>query len=148
MKRYSRHGEYNPMADINVIPLMDLTFCLLIIFMLATPLLEHSLSVKLPSSSSAPPINQKATYNITIDKLGRVFLDKSMVSNMDDLKATMARMAMVNPDAAVLVRADEGAAYGEFVKVVDVLKAAGIQKLGIVTTQQKQSPVSRTARRR
>jgi len=143
MKRYSKHGVYNPMADINVIPLMDLTFCLLIIFMLATPLLEHSLSVKLPPASSATPITQKATYNISIDKSGRVFLDKNMVSDLDDLKNTMARLAMTDPDAAVLVRADEGASYGEFVKVVDVLKAANIQKLGIVTSQKKSAKSAR-----
>ena len=137
MKRYSKHGVYNPMADINVIPLMDLTFCLLIIFMLATPLLEHSLSVKLPATTSAPPITQKATYNISIDSAGRVYLDKNMVSNLDDLKNTMARLGMIDPDATVLVRGDKDVPYGEFVKVVDILKAANIQKLGIVSTQQK-----------
>jgi biopolymer transport protein TolR len=142
MKRYSRHGEYNPMADINVIPLMDLVFCLLIIFMLATPLLEHSLSVKLPKSAKAPPLNEKAPYNISIDKAGRVFLDKNMI-NTDDLRDTMERLAMTNPDTSVLVRADEGVPYGDFVKVVDTLKGAGIQKLGLVTTPQKQSPPTR-----
>jgi biopolymer transport protein ExbD len=143
MKRYSKHGVYNPMADINVIPLMDLTFCLLIIFMMATPLLEHSLSVKLPQASNAPPLKDKATYNISIEKTGRVFLNKNMVGNLDELKDTMTRLARANPEAVVLVRADEGVAYAEFVKVVDTLKAANIQKLGIVTTPQKQSPVRR-----
>lgn len=147
MKRFSRHGEYNPMADINVIPLMDLTFCLLIIFMLATPLLEHSLSVKLPKASSATPINQKATYNITIDKVGRVFLDKNMIGT-EELKATMTRLAVANPETTVLVRADEGVPYGDFVKVVDTLKMAGIQKLGIVTSQQSQPAPARAARSR
>lgn len=139
MKRYSKHREYNPMADINVIPLMDLTFCLLIIFMLATPLLEHSLSVKLPSASSAQSIHEKTTYHITIDRSGRVFLNKNMVSGIDELKDTMSRLAVANPEAAVLVRADEGVAYGEFVKVVDMLKSANIQRLGIVTTQDRKA---------
>src|SRR5262245_10245406 len=107
MKRYSKHGMYNPMADLNLIPLMDLTFCLLIIFMMATPLLEHSLTVKLPKASSAPPLKDKATYNVSIDKTGRVFLDKTMVS-VDSLKDTMARLAMTNPETTVLVRGDEG----------------------------------------
>ncbi len=140
MRRFSKERAYNPLADINVIPLMDLVFCLLIIFMLATPLLEHSLNVRLPSASSSTPINQKATYKINIDKTGRVFLDKNMVSE-DELKNTMTRLAMANPDTVVLVRCDQGVPYGDFVKVVDVLKAANIQKLGIVTTQQKPSPV-------
>lgn len=137
MKRYSRHGEYNPMADINIIPLMDLTFCLLIIFMLATPLLEHSLNVKLPKAASAQSIPDKATYHITIDKTGRVFLDKALVTDMNNLRETMARLAKANAEATVLVRADEGVPYGEFVKVVDMLKTANIQRLGIVTAQDK-----------
>jgi biopolymer transport protein ExbD len=142
MKRYSKHSVYNPVADLNLIPLMDLTFCLLIIFMMATPLLEHSLSVKIPKASNAPPLKDKATYNISIDQTGRVFLDKNMV-NMDSLRDTMARLAMTNPESAVLVRADEGVPYGDFVKVVDTLKGAGITKLGIVTAPQKQTPVRR-----
>lgn len=137
MKRYSRHGEYNPMADINIIPLMDLTFCLLIIFMLATPLLEHSLNVKLPKAASAQSVPDKATYNITIDKTGRVFLDKALVTDMNNLRETMTRLAKANAEATVLVRADEGVPYGEFVKVVDMLKTANIQRLGIVTAQDK-----------
>jgi len=143
MKRYSKHGEYNPMADINVIPLMDLTFCLLIIFMMATPLLQHSLSVKLPPAGHATPLQEKATYNIDIDKTGRVFLNKSMITNMDDLKDSMTKLALVNPDATVLVRADESVPHGDFVKVVDTLKAANIRKLGIVTTPQKK-PATRS----
>lgn len=131
MKRRSQHGMYNPVADINIIPLMDLVFNLLIVFMLTTPLLEQSVDIKLPTSSSGAPIDSKNITTINVDSLGRAFINEKMVS-LAEIERITRKEIMQDPKHAVLVRGDEKVPYGKFVEIVDHLKRAGVTKLGIV----------------
>lgn len=134
MKRHSRHTVYNPYVDINVIPLVDLTFNLLIIFMLATPLLETSINLKLPTATSGTVIEDRATRVVSIERNGHIFLDDISVS-MDKLRAQLDKAVHKDPEVPVLVRADQDIPYRQFVKVVDTLKEVGVKKMGIVTTK-------------
>ena len=134
MKRHSKHTIYNPYVDINVIPLVDLTFNLLIIFMLVTPLLETSINLKLPQATSGEMIESRVTRVVSVERNGRLFLDDVPV-RIDSLRAQLEKAARKDPEVPVLVRADEQIPYKQFVKVVDVLKAAGVKKMGIVTTK-------------
>ena len=134
MKRHSKHTIYNPYAEINVIPLVDLTFNLLIIFMLATPLLETSINLKLPTATSGTMIEDRATRVVSVERNGRVFLDDVPVA-MDGLRAQLQKAVRKDPEVPVLVRADQEIPYRQFVKVVDVLKESGVKKMGIVTTK-------------
>jgi biopolymer transport protein TolR len=131
MKRHSQRGIYNAVADINIIPLMDLVFNLLIVFMLTTPLLEHSIDIKLPPSKSGAPVNTKDLTTINLDKAGRAFIDEKMVS-LPELDQLIRTRVQQNPEHPVLVRGDETVPYGKFVEIVDHLKQAGVAKLGIV----------------
>lgn len=134
MKRHSKHTIYNPYAEINVIPLVDLTFNLLIIFMLATPLLETSINLKLPTATSGTMIEDRATRVVSVERNGRVFLDDVPVA-MDGLRVQLQKAVRKDPEVPVLVRADQEIPYRQFVKVVDVLKESGVKKMGIVTTK-------------
>jgi biopolymer transport protein ExbD len=134
MKRHSKHSIYNPYAEINVIPLVDLTFNLLIIFMLATPLLESSINVKLPAAKTGETMTDKVSRVVNIEKSGRVTLDDIPVP-LAALQKEMEKLAAKDSEIPVLVRADENIPYRQFVAVVDTLKAAGIKKMGIVTTR-------------
>jgi biopolymer transport protein ExbD len=135
MKRHSKHSVYNPYVDINVIPLVDLTFNLLIIFMLVTPLLETSINLKLPSSTSGEMIESRVTRVVSIERNGRVFLDDIPVA-MEKLRAQVQKAVQKDPEVPVLVRADQDIPYRQFVKIVDLLKTAGVKKMGIVTTKK------------
>jgi biopolymer transport protein ExbD len=134
VKRHSKHAIYNPYAEINVIPLVDLTFNLLIIFMLVTPLLETSINLKLPQATSGEMVESRITRVVSVERNGRIFLD-DVPMRMDTLRAQLEKAARKDPEIPVLVRADEQIPYKQFVKVVDVLKEAGVKKMGIVTTK-------------
>jgi biopolymer transport protein TolR len=131
VKRFSQQGMYNPMADINIVPLMDLVFNLLIVFMLTTPLLEQSIDIKLPTAQSGTQISSKNVTTINVDPLGRAFIDEKKVS-LSDIEQIVRRKITDDPQHAVLVRGDEKVPYGKFVEIVDHLKHAGVTKLGIV----------------
>lgn len=131
MKRISQRGMYNAVADINIVPLMDLVFNLLIVFMLTTPLLEHSIDIKLPPAQSGTSIEPKDLTTINLDAAGRIFIDtKSM--DLKELQSYARSWVQTNPNHAVLVRGDERVPYGKFVEVLDRLKQAGVTRLGIV----------------
>lgn len=122
---------YNATADINIIPLMDLVFNLLIVFMLTTPLLEQSINLKLPTASSATPLENKKVATVNLDSSGRLTMNKTPIS-LADVEKWARNEVRSNPDQAVLVRGDERVPYGKFVEVVDRLKKAGVTKIGIV----------------
>ncbi len=131
MKRFSQHGIYNPVAEINIIPLMDLVFNLLIVFMLATPLLENSMNIKMAPVSSNTPIDSKDITAVNLDSTGNIFLDKKPIT-LAALEAEMKEQIRKDPQHAVIVRGDEKVPYGKFVEIVDHLKQSGVTKLGIM----------------
>ncbi|MFZ4695437.1 MAG: ExbD/TolR family protein [Verrucomicrobiia bacterium] len=131
MKRISQRGMYNAVADINVVPLMDLVFNLLIVFMLTTPLLEHSINLKLPQVASGSSVDAKACTTIELDSAGRAFIEKKLVG-LAEIEALARAKVRADPLHPVLVRGDEKVPYGQFVEIVDRLKLAGVTKLGIV----------------
>ncbi len=136
MKRFSQRGMYNPVAEINIIPLMDLVFNLLIVFMLATPLLENSINIKLPQASQGAPLDSKNITTVNLDSGGKIYLDKKAVS-LADLEGLMRAQIQQDPQHAVMVRGDEKVPYGKFVEIVDHLKQAGVTKLGIMGVSPK-----------
>lgn len=135
MKRYSQRGMYNAVADINIVPLMDLVFNLLIVFMLATPLLEQSANIALPPLKGAAPLNKKDITTVNLDSSGHLFLDKKRVTLPELEKAVHAKV-LQDKEHAVVVRGDKNVDYGKFVEIVDRLKLAGVTKLGIMGTSQ------------
>lgn len=131
MKRISQRGMYNAVADINVVPLMDLVFNLLIVFMLTTPLLENSLNLRLPRAASGSPVDAKACTTIELDAAGHAWIDHRIVAPAQ-IEALARAKVRADPEHPVLVRGDAKVSYGNFVEIVDRLKAAGVTKLGIV----------------
>jgi biopolymer transport protein ExbD len=131
LKRISQRGMYNAVADINVVPLMDLVFNLLIVFMLTTPLLEHSINLKLPQVASGSSVEAKSCTTIELDSAGRAFIEKKLVG-LAEIEALARAKVRADPLHPVLVRGDEKVPYGQFVEIVDRLKLAGVTKLGIV----------------
>jgi biopolymer transport protein ExbD len=131
LKRISQRGMYNAVADINVVPLMDLVFNLLIVFMLTTPLLEHSINLKLPQVASGSSVDAKSCTTIELDSAGRAFIEKKLVG-LAEIEALARAKVRADPLHPVLVRGDEKVPYGQFVEIVDRLKLAGVTKLGIV----------------
>jgi len=122
---------YNAVADINVVPLTDLVFNLLIVFMLATPLLEQSINIKLPSVPSGEAIETRDVTTVDLDSAGHAFIHEKLVT-LDELEKFARGKIAMDSQHAVLVRGDEKVPYGRFVEIVDRLKQAGVSKLGII----------------
>lgn len=123
------------MSSINVTSLVDVTLVILIIFILIAPIMEQGISLSLPKATAAK-IKSKDALTIEVDKSGRVYLDSLPVS-LKLFKDRLKSIAMINPDQAILIRADEANKYGDIVLIIDMIKQSGLTKVGILTLPKK-----------
>ena len=119
------------LAEINVIPLVDVVLVLLVIFMVTAPMLYRGMDITLPTSSSNN-IKPEARVVLTIERDQRVFVDKDPVP-VGELEPKLKAMKQSNADVSVYLRADRDVPYGTVVQVMDGVKRSGIEKLGMVT---------------
>lgn len=119
------------LAEINVIPLVDVVLVLLVIFMVTAPMLYRGMDIKLPTSASNT-IKPEIRAVLTIEKDQRLYLDKDPVS-VAQLERKLRMMKEEHTDVSVYLRADQDVPYGIVVQVMDGVKKAGIEKLGMVT---------------
>jgi len=132
MKRYSQRSGHTAMAELNVTPLLDLAFVLLIIFIITTPLLESNIAVQLPvgSKNDAQPVDPKSIRTVSIDRTGQVFLESKPIE-LPVLEQELTAFREATPDAAVVVRADRTLHVQQLVDVMDVLQRAKIDRMRI-----------------
>ncbi|MGH7227920.1 MAG: ExbD/TolR family protein [Nitrospiraceae bacterium] len=119
------------LAEINVIPLVDVVLVLLVIFMVTAPMLYRGLDIRLPTSTSNT-IRPEERIILTIERDQKLYLDKDPVS-LGQLERRLRAMKERNADLSVYLRADREIPYGTVVQVMDGVKRSGIEKLGMVT---------------
>jgi len=119
------------LAEINVIPLVDVVLVLLVIFMVTAPMLYRGLDIRLPTSASNT-IRPEERIILTIERDQKLYLDKDPVS-VGQLERRLRAMKERNADLSVYLRADREIPYGTVVQVMDGVKRSGIEKLGMVT---------------
>ena len=133
MKRYSNRSNFSALSEINVTPLLDLAFVLLIIFMITTPLLENSINLVIPSSSAAnAPINKTQVQTISIDRADIIRINNEIV-DADSLTTRLLELKRANPDVAIVIRPDRELPVQKLVALMDSLQRAQITKVGIAT---------------
>jgi biopolymer transport protein TolR len=138
-----RHRR-KPMAEINVVPYIDVMLVLLVIFMVTAPLLTPGVKVDLPQAAASAVDNpDRETLVVTVDRKGKLFLDEREIG-AEALQAKVAAILRVRPQTPVLIRGDRQAAYNDVVQTMVLLQAAGAPSVGLVT----QSPDSRPAGKR
>ena len=120
--------------EINMTPLIDLTFLLLITFIITMPLVEQGIPVNLPKGE-AKELDQSKMHAITVDAQGRLFLDSQPVTK-PQLAAEMQNVGRTDPEAVVMVRGDQEIAYRHIVDVMRILQDAQIAKMALVTTPE------------
>jgi len=118
-------------GEINLTPLMDLTFILLITFIITFPLLESGLPVNLPTAEG-DPLEEKETVSVAVDEEGQWFLEERALTR-EQFEEEIRILRATRPEATVLLRGDEGLPYGDLVRVMQVLKEGGIRKISLVT---------------
>jgi len=135
MKLKKTHRKsHGTMAELNITPLLDLVFVLLVIFIITTPQLMNNLQMNLPSGKPPPKTNQpKPQINrINIAPDGVVTLNNEVVS-VPQLKDKLAAMKEANPDIAVVVKGSDQVEYQYMVNVLDTLQSLEITKVGLAT---------------
>jgi biopolymer transport protein ExbD/biopolymer transport protein TolR len=122
-------------ADINVTSLVDVAFVLLIIFMITAPIMQGGVEVQLPRAE-ARPIQPKEGLIISINQRGKIFLDESPLS-FEDFKAAFGAVATSRGSKGVYLRADRRVDYGVVVRVLAVMRAAGVNDVGLVAEEEE-----------
>jgi len=128
-------GRGEVSSDINVTPMADVMLVLLIIFMVVTPMLQKGVSVDLAKTNN--PIEMKEADRedsilVAVSRDGKYYLNQDRV-NVDDLTAKVTDLVSNRLDKMIFVKGDYRAKYGDVVKVVDNLRAAGVDKIGLLT---------------
>jgi len=145
MRRFSDRGGMHTLTELNVTPLLDLAFVLLIIFMITTPLIENSMDLIVPTSATAKTeINPAEVQTVSIDRNGALKLNEQGLT-AEDLGARLAELKKSQPGLAVVVRPDKELPVQDFVRVMDLLHKAGITKVGVMTRPENQGGGAPTA---
>ena len=134
IRRRSR-GERQK-AEIGMNSLIDLTFLLLVTFIVTLPALEQGISIMLPQAKTDQlPTKDKKANVVTVDKDSRIFFKDKPVT-LEELESTLKAMAAEDPDVPVLVRGDERLEYGAVMDVVKVVYKCHVRKMALVTVEK------------
>lgn len=133
-----RNKTHRPMAEINVVPYIDVMLVLLVIFMITAPLLTQGVTVDLPSSDASPlEDDAKRPLVVTVDVKGDYFVtyddDRTKAVDDEELLHHAAAIIKLNPGIPVMVRGDRAVDYGRVVNVMAILQAAGAPSVGLIT---------------
>ena len=132
----SQRGELNFNADINVTSLIDVVLVLLIVFMITAPIMQGGLDVELPRAE-ARPLQPKEGMVVSVNRDGKVYVDNTPVSYRD-FRATFRALVAQRKPEGVYLQADARVPYGEVVKVLAVIRTAGIVNVGLVAADEGQ----------
>jgi biopolymer transport protein ExbD len=125
-------NDSKPYDDINITPMLDLSYVLLVIFIIMTTATVQGMKVNLPKASAAPSLAAQKTKAITVTNEGRIFLDTVPVS-MQELEQRLVQQKALTPDFPVVLRGDGQAQYQYVVEVLDMLGRLGITQVGLAT---------------
>src|SRR5436190_16537628 len=129
---FAKSGESVPMAEINMIPLIDVMLVLLVIFIITAPLLTHAVKIDLPKASSNPNITRPQNVQLGIRANGDVFWNGEAVDKQT-LEARMAEAAKLEPQPEIHLRADRTTEYQKVAEVMSAAARAHLVKIGFLT---------------
>ena len=126
------NSEDKPYDEINITPMLDLAYVLLVIFIIMTTAAVQGIKVNLPKASDTPSLAKPKTVAITITDDGKIFMDAVPVS-LDELSTRLQQKKAQDPDFPVVVRGDGGTQYRNVIDVLALLQQLDITQLGLVT---------------
>ena len=129
---FDRDSQAKPMAEINMIPLIDVMLVLLVIFIITAPLLTHAVKLDLPKASSTPNLIKRDNIQLAIDRQGATWWNGE---RLDDaaLRTRMSSAAKLEPQPEVHLRADGDVAYRRVAQVLSVAARLGLTRIGFIT---------------
>ena len=136
MSRRRRQRGEKPKATVDMTSLIDLTFLLLVTFIVTLPALEQGISIMLPQAKTDQlPTKDKKANVVTVDSQNRIYFKDKPVT-LEELEATLKAMAAEDPDVPVLVRGDERLDYGSVMAVVKVVYKCKVRRMALVTVEK------------
>jgi biopolymer transport protein ExbD len=123
------------MADVNVTALVDVMLVLLITFMITAPMMQGGVDVELPRAE-ARPLSPKEGMVVTVNRNGRIFVDQTPVS-YSDFRATFRSLVTSRKPEGVYLQADTKVPYGDVVRVLAVIRSAGVHNVGLVAAEEE-----------
>lgn len=129
MKVESEEKVYD---DINITPMLDVAYVLLLIFIIMTTATVQGITVNLPKASSTPSLSKPKTKAISITPDGNIYLDTYPVT-LQELETRLAQYKAATPDLPVVLKADASIQYQKVIEVLDVVTRLEISQLGLVT---------------
>jgi len=130
-----KFGDLSLSADINVTSLVDVAFVLLIIFMITAPIMQGGVDVQLPRAE-ARPLQPKEGLVVSVDREGRIFVDETPLS-IESFRATFPAIVQARKPSGVYLRADQRVNYGAVVRVLAIMRSAGIGDVGLVAEAEE-----------
>lgn len=124
--------EHEVSSEPNVVPLCDVLLVLLIIFMVVTPLIQKGIDVRLPVALNTINMPENPEVVLSIRKDGKMYIGQDQIT-LDNLQTMIEEAFMTASDKRLYLRADGELEYGNIVDVVEILKAAGVEIVGIIT---------------
>ena len=136
LRRFYKDDGDEILSEINIIPLVDISLVLLIIFMItANYIMTSSLSVDIPQAEHGKPMQQAAVVTIVITNEGPMYLENELVTS-GELKAKMQAQYTKNQDISVILSAERNVSFKHIVKTIDMLHEVGVTKLNIAAVQE------------
>ena len=133
---FSDNDSGRPMAEINMIPLIDVMLVLLIIFIVTVPLLTHSVKINLPKATTQVNLEKPETVTLSIDGSGNLFWDDNRIDEAQ-LAVNLAGAARQNPQPELHLRAEKTTQYQRLAEVMSAVQNAGVVKIGFITEPRR-----------
>ena len=135
MSRRRRGNRMEMNAEINVVSLIDVMMLLMVIFMITAPIMQGGVDVELPRAE-ARPLSPKEGMVVTVNQDGRIFIDQTPVS-YTDFRVTFRSLVATRKPTGVYLQADTRVPYGQVVRVLAVIRTAGVQNVGLVAAEEE-----------
>jgi biopolymer transport protein ExbD len=129
---FSRGGDSAPMAEINMIPLIDVMLVLLVIFIITAPLLTHSVKIDLPKAASNPTLTKPDNIQLAVQADGAIYWNGEHV-DLATMSSRMADAAKLKPQPELHIRADATTEYQKVATVMSAAARAGLTRIGFIT---------------
>ena len=133
MKKTS-HSHHSSLSELNITPLLDLVFVLLVIFIITTPQMMNNLEMTLPSGNPPKTNDKPKITRITVDAKGNIFLNDAFVT-LPDLRKQLEALKQDQPDPSIVVKGADDVDYQHMINVLDILQQLNITKVGLATQE-------------
>ena len=130
-----RRGHLAVDAEIRLVNLIDIAFVLLIIFMITAPMMQGGVAIELPKAE-ARPLDPREGIIVTVDRSGQIYVDQTRVS-YDEFRAAFRAIVARRATSDVYLRGDRRAAYGDVVRVMAAMRAAGVKNINMTTEDEE-----------